>query len=87
LFLAPRPDAGEYADAARAAFENLARTLSIEWARFGVTAVAIWPGAATTDGELAALISFLLSDAGGYFTGCRFQLDSVGASGPFISAS
>ena len=37
LFLAPRSDAGPYADAARAALENLARTLSVEWARFGVT--------------------------------------------------
>ena len=61
LLLAPRPDAGAYADAARAALENLARTLSVEWARFDVTAVAIWPGTETTDQELAALVSFLLS--------------------------
>ncbi len=87
LLLAPRPDAGAYADAARAALENLARTLSIEWARFDITAVAIWPGAETTDQELAALVSFLLSDAGGYFTGCRFALGTIAAPGPFISAS
>jgi NAD(P)-dependent dehydrogenase (short-subunit alcohol dehydrogenase family) len=44
LFLAPAPDAGPHAPAARAALENLARTLSVEWARFGITAVAITPG-------------------------------------------
>ena len=33
VYLAPPPDAGEHADAARAGLENLARTLSIEWAR------------------------------------------------------
>jgi hypothetical protein len=87
LFLAPRSDTGPYADAARAALENLARTLSVEWARFGVTAVAIWPGAETTDGELAALLSFLISDAGAYFTGCRFALGTVATPGAFISAS
>ncbi len=87
LFLAPRSDAGGYADAARAALENLARTLSVEWARYRITAVAIWPGGETTDSELAALVSFLLSDAGGYFTGCRFALGTIAAPGAFISAS
>ncbi len=45
VYLAPPPDVGEHADAARAGLENLARTLSIEWARHGITAVAIAPGA------------------------------------------
>ena len=44
LMVAPRPDAGRHAPAARAALENLARTLSVEWARYGITAVALWPG-------------------------------------------
>ena len=36
-----------HADAARAGLENLARTLSIEWARYAITLVAIAPGRAT----------------------------------------
>ena len=86
LFVAPRPDSGPLAAAARAALENLARTLSVEWARFTVTAVAIWPGAATTDEQLAALLGFLLSDAGAYFSGCRFELGAA-AEPAFIPAS
>ena len=44
VYIAPPPDAGEHADAARAGLENLARTLSIEWARHGITVVTIAPG-------------------------------------------
>ncbi len=77
LLFAPRPDAGAHAPAARAALENLARTLSVEWARYGITAVALWPGPDSTDAELAELACFLISPAGGYFTGCRFELGSV----------
>jgi NAD(P)-dependent dehydrogenase (short-subunit alcohol dehydrogenase family) len=74
VLMAPRPDAGRHAPAARAALENLARTLSVEWARYGITAVALWPGPGTTDAELAELVCFLISPAGGYFSGCRFEL-------------
>ncbi|HEX3975499.1 MAG TPA: hypothetical protein VHW96_04500 [Solirubrobacteraceae bacterium] len=77
LLIAPRPDAGPHASAARAALENLARTLSVEWARYAITAIALWPGQDTTDAELAELACFLISPAGGYFTGCRFELGSV----------
>jgi NAD(P)-dependent dehydrogenase (short-subunit alcohol dehydrogenase family) len=77
LLVAPRPDAGRHAPAARAALENLARTLSVEWARYGITTVALWPGRATTDAELAELACFLISPAGGYFSGCRFELGIV----------
>jgi NAD(P)-dependent dehydrogenase (short-subunit alcohol dehydrogenase family) len=77
LFVAPRTDAGPFAQAARSALENLARTLSVEWARFAVTAVAVCPGPHTSDDEVAELVCFLLSDAGGYFTGCRFELGAV----------
>ena len=66
---------------ARAAAENLARTLSVEWSRFAVTPVAITPGAATTDGELAALAAYLVSDAGAYFSGCRLALGEATAAG------
>ncbi|HWF71971.1 MAG TPA: hypothetical protein VG186_01430 [Solirubrobacteraceae bacterium] len=78
VLLAPRPRDGQYASAVRAALENLARTLSIEWARFAITTTAIAPGAGTTDEEIAALVAFLVSPAGGYFSGCRFELGAVG---------
>lgn len=86
VYLAPRPDAGEYADAACAGLENLARTLSIEWARHQVTAVAIAPGAGADSGrcaaadaaagtdEAAALTAYLASPAGAYFSGCLLDL-------------
>jgi NAD(P)-dependent dehydrogenase (short-subunit alcohol dehydrogenase family) len=80
LFIAPRPDAGPHAEAARAALENLARTLSVEWARFEITAVALTPGPATTDAEVAELACFLVSPAGGYFSGCRFDLGATPVS-------
>ncbi|MBV9367423.1 MAG: hypothetical protein JOY89_24555 [Solirubrobacterales bacterium] len=54
LLIAPRSRAGSFAAAARAALENLARTLSVEWARYGATAVAVAPGvrAGITGGTL-----------------------------------
>lgn len=76
LLIAPRRGGASFAAAARAALENLARTLSVEWARYGITVVAVAPGARTADGELAELISFLVSTAGDYFTGCLFELGS-----------
>jgi len=48
VYLTPPPDAGEHARAAAAGLENLARTLSIEWARHGVTTVAVLPAASAT---------------------------------------
>lgn len=74
LLIAPPPDAGPLARAAQAALENLARTLSVEWARFGLTVTMIAPGAATTDAELAEIVSYLVSEGGDYFSGCRFDL-------------
>lgn len=78
ILLAPSPDAGPFAEAARSALENLARTLSVEWARHSVTVTMIAPGPATTDLELADLVCFLASPAGDYFSGCRFSLGTVG---------
>ena len=73
LLLAPAPgDAG--AEAARAGLENLARTLSIEWARHGIRPVAILPGAATEPEEVAELAAFLASPAGDYYSGCHFRM-------------
>ncbi len=75
VYLAPPPDAGQHADAARAGLENLARTLSIEWARQMVTAVAIAPGTTAAAGrEVAALTAYLASPAGAYFSGCVLDL-------------
>jgi NAD(P)-dependent dehydrogenase (short-subunit alcohol dehydrogenase family) len=80
VFVAPAADAGPLAEAARAGLESLARTVSVEWARHTVTAVAVCPGANTTEDEVADLVAFLLSAAGGYFSGCRFDLGLIGAS-------
>jgi NAD(P)-dependent dehydrogenase (short-subunit alcohol dehydrogenase family) len=74
VYLAPRADAGEHAGAACAGLENLARTLSIEWARRGITTVTIAPGAGTPAGEVAALTAYLASPAGAYFSGCLLDL-------------
>ncbi len=73
----PAPDAGEYATAARAGLENLARTLSIEWARCGIATVAIAPGESTAASEVAALVAYLASPAGAYFSGCLLDLRGV----------
>jgi NAD(P)-dependent dehydrogenase (short-subunit alcohol dehydrogenase family) len=77
VLIAPRPDSGRFAGAARGALENLARTLSVEWARYGVTAVAIAPGVATIEDELAELVCYLVSPAGEYFSGCLIELGAA----------
>jgi NAD(P)-dependent dehydrogenase (short-subunit alcohol dehydrogenase family) len=80
VYLAPAPGAGAHAGAARAALENLARTLSIEWARHGITTVAIAPGDDTPPDEVAALVAYLTSPAGAYFSGCVLDLCGAAAS-------
>lgn len=76
LLIAPPPfDAA--AEAARAGLENLARTLSVEWSRYGIRTAALLPGAATEPEEVAELAAFLASRAGDYYSGCRFDLGSV----------
>jgi NAD(P)-dependent dehydrogenase (short-subunit alcohol dehydrogenase family) len=77
VLIAPPPAAGEHADAARAGLENLARTLSIEWARFGTRTVAVATGDATSPPELAELVAYLASPAGAYFSGCQLDLRGV----------
>jgi citronellol/citronellal dehydrogenase len=74
VLLGPRPGDGEHAGAVRAALENLARTLSVEWARYGIRTTAVLPGEATSDDELALLVAYLASPAGDYFSGCVFRL-------------
>jgi hypothetical protein len=67
------------ADAASAAgLENLARTLSIEWARHRIRTTAIAPAASTRAADLAALCCWLLSPAGDYFSGCLMDLRGPG---------
>ncbi len=77
VLVGPRPGAGPHAEAARAALENLARTLSVEWARFGLRATMIAPGDGTTAAEVEDLVAWLLSPAGDYVSGCRLALGSL----------
>ncbi len=66
-----------FAVAARDAVENLARTLSIEWARYGITLTAVCPGRETAAEDLATIVAFLVSEAGRYFSGDRLELGAV----------
>jgi NAD(P)-dependent dehydrogenase (short-subunit alcohol dehydrogenase family) len=74
VLIAPAADAGEFAGAARDGLENLARTLSVEWARYGITATAIAPAAGAGRDDVALLCAYVLSPAGDYFSGCRFDV-------------
>ncbi len=74
VLVAPPADAGPLAGAARAAVENLARTLSVEWARHQITVVALLAGARTPGDELVEIVAFVLSPAGGYYSGCALTL-------------
>ena len=73
VLVAPSADDGEHATAAAAALENTARTLSVEWARYGIRVVAIVPRAGATEDSVAELIAFLASPAGDYFSGCALR--------------
>jgi NAD(P)-dependent dehydrogenase (short-subunit alcohol dehydrogenase family) len=77
VLIAP-PPGDVHAEAARAGLENMARTLSIEWARRGIRPVAITPGRTTSPAEIAELVAFLASPAGAYYSGCRFDLGAAG---------
>jgi NAD(P)-dependent dehydrogenase (short-subunit alcohol dehydrogenase family) len=79
VYVAPPPGVGTHAEAARAGLENLARTLSIEWARYGIAPVTIAPGAESSPEETAALVAYLASPAGDYFSGCLLDLRGAGA--------
>jgi NAD(P)-dependent dehydrogenase (short-subunit alcohol dehydrogenase family) len=77
LLVAPAPQAGAHAVPAGDALENLARTLSVEWARHAITTCAIVPGPAMSPAQLSELVAYLISPAGDYFTGCRIELGAV----------
>jgi NAD(P)-dependent dehydrogenase (short-subunit alcohol dehydrogenase family) len=93
VYLAPPCDGGEHADAARAGLENLARTLSVEWARHAITAVTIAPAAATSlaagtgAAQVATLIAYIGSPAGAYFSGCLLDLGGTGGGGQHRAAA
>lgn len=74
VFVAPAPGDGQHAEAARAALENMARTLSIEWSRHGIRTVTITPGPRTAASEVADLVAYLASPGGDYFSGARLDL-------------
>lgn len=81
VYVAPPTQAsgGEpHADATRAGLENLARTLSIEWARYGISPVAIAPGPSTAVEQIAGVVAYLASPAGDYFSGCELELRGSG---------
>ena len=78
VLVAPAGDAPQ-----RAAHENLARTLSVEWARHRITPTAILPGTAA---DVAELVAFLASPAGEYYSGCAFTLRDTPAPRPPRSA-
>ncbi len=71
VLLAP-PPGDAHAVAARAGLENLTRTLSTEWARHGIRAVAVLQGGDET--ATAELVAYLASPAGAYFSGCAITL-------------
>jgi NAD(P)-dependent dehydrogenase (short-subunit alcohol dehydrogenase family) len=71
VLLAPPPGDAHH-EAARAGLENLARTLSIEWARHQIRPVAILQGG--DPHATAELVAFLASKAGAYYAGCAFTL-------------
>lgn len=73
LLVAPGPG-DAHAEAARSGLENLARTLSIEWARFGVRTLAVLPGAATDPASVATLVAYAGAPAGDYFSGTALTL-------------
>ena len=71
ILVAPPPGDAHRA-AARAGLENLARTLSIEWARHQIRPVAILPGRRPRGDRGARRVPRLA--AGAYYSGCAFTL-------------
>jgi len=81
VLVAPAAGAGRFVEATRSGLENLARTLSTEWARYRITTTMLAPGPETADEDLATLVAFLFSPGGAYFSGCRLELDGLVAAG------
>lgn len=71
------------AGAARAAVENMMRTLSVEWARFGLRLLAVAAGrldaeAPSAEDEIAWLLAYLLSPAGDFLSGTVVTVGGAG---------
>src|SRR3954451_14285736 len=92
-----------HSGAARAAVENMTRTLAVEWARFGIKTVALAAGQFATETlltkypqvvvdnlersipigragrpeEMAWLVAYLASPAGGFYSGTTITLDGA----------
>jgi NAD(P)-dependent dehydrogenase (short-subunit alcohol dehydrogenase family) len=77
VLIAARPAPDPWVAGARAAVENLARTSSIEWARYAIRPIAVLPGEDTAPEEAADLVAYLVSEAGAYFSGCVLDLRGV----------
>ena len=71
VLLSP-PARNAHAEAARAGLENLARTLSTEWARHDIRTVTIHQAGSAQ--QTAELVAFLAGRAGAYYAGCAFTL-------------
>ena len=76
--IAPARDDSLVAGPLERALENMARTLSVEWSRFGVRTVAIAREPETPPMEVAAMVAYLASAAGDYFSGCLLELGRSG---------
>jgi hypothetical protein len=77
VLIAPPGDAGPEGVAAAAGLENLSRTLSVEWARYGITTVTVALRADADEERLAELVCFLCSPGGEYLSGCRLDFGSL----------
>lgn len=73
IVLGPRPEDGEHAVALQATLESTVMTLGTEWARHGITAVAVLPRAGAADDDVVSLCCFLAGPAGGYYTGTALR--------------
>jgi citronellol/citronellal dehydrogenase len=74
VLLAPGPGSGGPAvEGARAGLENVARTLSVEWARYAIRTTAILPGEGTAGADVVSLVAYLASPAGDYYSGTALR--------------
>lgn len=73
IVVGPRPDDGEHATALQASLESTVMTLGTEWARYGITVVAVLPREGATDEDVLSLTLFLASAAGAYYTGTALR--------------
>lgn len=74
VLVAPASATGDAAASAAAdGLENMARALSVEWARFDIRVVAICPRPGASAAEVRPLVAWLCSASGTYVSGCRIE--------------